>query len=105
MRSVHTGFALTDLSAAKWASYLCCDTARKSTMSFYELERPGTTTSLSDRVFAPFAAMKRGADSLLQSLAYARMMSVMHRMDDATLAKIGITRDGIAAYVEKCLRK
>ncbi len=73
-------------------------------MSFYELERPRATTGLFDRIKAPFAALKRGAHSVLESIAYARMMSVMYRMDDATLAKIGITRADIPAYVAKCLR-
>ena len=73
-------------------------------MSFYELDRPRTATSLTSRLAAPFNAIARHVHSMLDSMAYARMMSVMYRMDDATLTKIGITRADIPTYVAKCLK-
>ncbi len=73
-------------------------------MSFYELDRPGSTNGLLDRLAAPFTAIRRRINSFFESMTYARMMSVMYQMDDETLAQIGITRADIPTYVAKCLK-
>jgi len=74
-------------------------------MSFYELDRPAapSTTGLSARVGAFFAPARKAGRNALRSMAHARMTRVMHDMDDATLARIGITRAQIPAHVEACL--
>lgn len=70
-------------------------------MSFYELERP--TPSLAERAKAAFAPVKTWFTGLFDTLNYSRLMSVLYNMDDATLGKIGITRDQIPAYARKCI--
>ena len=76
-------------------------------MSFYELDRPAPSTI--DRIGASpmgaaLARLRAAGSSWMTSIAYARMMRAMYEMDDATLARIGVARADIPAYVEKCLR-
>lgn len=74
-------------------------------MSFYELDRPApsATTGLRGRVSAFVAPVRDAGRGMMRSIAYARMMRVLHDMDDATLARIGITRAQIPAHVDRCL--
>jgi uncharacterized protein YjiS (DUF1127 family) len=73
-------------------------------MSFYELDRPATS-GLVDRIKTRLTALSGYGRGFLDSMAYARMMSVMYRMDDSTLERIGITRADIPAYVDRCLNR
>jgi len=73
-------------------------------MSFYELDRPAAaTTGLSARIGAFFTPVRVAARSMMRTMAYGRMMRTMYDMDDATLARIGITRAQIPAHVDLCL--
>ena len=79
-------------------------------MSFYELDRPaapapGIVDRLGAVVARGFAPVRNAGRSAMHSLAYARMMQVMHAMDDETLARIGITRAQIPAHVDRCLTR
>ena len=70
-------------------------------MSFYELDRPVPVPA--KRAGTYLARIRAFWSGMIDSIAYARMMRVMHEMDDATLAKIGVARADIPAYVNRCL--
>lgn len=71
-------------------------------MSFYELDRPATSGQMT-RIGGIFAPLRAMVASMARSFAYARMIRAMYEMDDATLARIGVTRAQIPAYVDQCL--
>ncbi len=72
-------------------------------MSFYELDRPAP--ALADRIGGFLAPVRAWGAGLVQSIAYARMMRAMYEMDAQTLARIGIARSDIPAYVDQCLSR
>ena len=71
-------------------------------MSFYELDRPAAP-GFAERLAGLFTPLRNTSKNAFRSFTYGRMMRVMTEMDDATLARIGITRAQIPAHVAKCL--